>query len=114
MADTPVGWINNNMPAYTTTKGELEISGSIQAVNETIDFLDLREDLFENNPRLSGKSADLDGTRFEVHYGVTDTLSIFARHQQHELTVDLGEIASINLVDFSNSLDTTQQEIGLK
>lgn len=115
MADTPLGWISNNtMSAYTTTKGELELSGSIQAVNEAIDFLDIREDLFENNPRLTGKSGDLDGTRFEAHYGVTDYLSIFARYQQHELTVDLGEIASINLVDISNSLDTTQQEIGLK
>jgi len=115
MADTPVGWISNNtMSAYTTTKGELEISASIQAVNEAIDFLDIREDLFKNNPRLTGKSGDLDGTRFEAHYGLTDYLSIFARYQQHELTVDLGEIASINLVDISNSLDTTQQEIGLK
>jgi len=113
--DTPLGWINNNtMSAYTTTQGELEISGSIHAVNEAIDFLDIREDLFANNQRLVGKSGDLDGTRFEAHYGITNYLSVFARQRQHELTVDLGDIASVNLVDISNSLDTTQQEIGLK
>jgi hypothetical protein len=114
-ADTPLGWIsNNNMSAYTTTQGELELSGSFNFVNETIDFLDIRKDLFANNQRLVGQSGDLSGTRLEAHYGITDYLSVFARYQQHELTVDLGEIASINLVDISNSLDTTQQEVGLK
>ena len=96
MADSPLGGISNNtMSIYTTTRSELELSVSVQAVNEAIDFLDIREDLFRNNPRLTGKSVDLDGTRFEAHYGITDNLSMFARHHQHELTIDLGEIASM-------------------
>lgn len=114
-ADTPLGWINNNnMSAYTTTQGELELSASIQAVNGSIDFLNIREDLFASNRRLVGKSGDLQGTRLEAHYGINDFLSVFARHQEHELTVDLGEISSINVLEIDDSLDTTQQEIGFK
>lgn len=115
LADTPLGWINNgNMSAYTTTKGELELAASYQAVNGTIDFLNVREDLFASNRRLVGKSGDLQGGRLEAHYGITDFLSVFARHQEHELTVDLGEISSINVLDIDDSLDTTQQEIGFR
>jgi hypothetical protein len=115
LADTPLGWINNgNMSAYTTTQGELELSASYQVVNGTIDFLNIREDLFASNRRLVGKSGDLQGSRLEAHYGITDFLSVFARHQEHELTVDLGEISSINVLDIDDSLDTTQQEIGFK
>ncbi|GJM14151.1 MAG: hypothetical protein DHS20C12_25540 [Pseudohongiella sp.] len=114
-ADTPLGWLNNNnMSAYTATRGELELSGSFQRVNDTIDFLNIREDLFANNQRLVGKSGDLSGARYEAHYGITDYLSVFARYQQHELTVDLGDIASVNIVDISPSLDTTQKEVGIK
>ncbi len=87
--DTPLGWINNGTTsAYTTTRGELELSASIQAVNDTIDFLNVRDDLFANNQRLVGKSGDLDGFKLEAHYGITDFLSVFARHQEHELTVE--------------------------
>lgn len=115
LADTPLGWINNgNMSAYTTTQGELELSASYQAVNGTIDFLDIREDLFASNRRLVGKSGDLQGARLEAHYGITDFLSVFARHQEHALTVDLGEISSIEVLEIDDSLETTQQEIGFK
>ncbi|MCG8414135.1 MAG: hypothetical protein MI746_07935 [Pseudomonadales bacterium] len=115
LADTPLGWINsNNVSAYTTTKGELELSGSIQAVNGTIDFLDIREDLFAANQRLAGNSGDLSGFKLEAHYGITDFLSAFARYQQHDLTVDLGEISSVRLLEIDDDLDTTQQEIGIK
>lgn len=113
--DTPLGWINNGTTsAYTTTRGELELSASIQAVNDTIDFLNVRDDLFANNQRLVGKSGDLDGFKLEAHYGITDFLSVFARHQEHELTVEIGEISSVNIVDLDNALKTTQQEVGVK
>lgn len=46
-ADTPLGWISNNNPAaYTIDQGELELAASLQAINGTIDFLDVREDFF--------------------------------------------------------------------
>ncbi|MCH7817823.1 MAG: hypothetical protein IIC60_14780, partial [Proteobacteria bacterium] len=94
--DTPLGWINSANPAaYTTTRGEFEISLAVLAVNDTIDFLNIRDDLIANNRTLVGDSGDLDGVKFELHYGVTETLSVFYRRQQHSLTVDLGPTNSI-------------------
>ncbi len=114
-ADTPLGWINSDkISAYTTTKGEFEISGAIRAVNDTLDIFNYRDDLFAANRRLAGDSGDLDGTNLQVYYGITDYLSVFANAQEHELTVDLGTISSVNLIDIDSSLDTNRQEIGIK
>jgi len=89
-ADTPLGWINSaNMAAYTTTRGEFEISLSGLAVNDTIDFLNVRDELIINNKTLVGDSGNLIGGKFELHYGITETLAVFYRQQQHSLTVDL-------------------------
>lgn len=114
-ADTPLGWINTDkISAYTTTRGEFEITGAVRAVNDTLDFLNVRDDLLEANQRLAGDSGDLEGTNLQIHYGITEYLSVFASHQQHELTVDLGTISSVNLIDIDNSLDTNRQEVGVK
>lgn len=114
-ADTPLGWIDSNIiSAYTTTRGELEISASLQTVDDTVDILNIRDDLLASNPRLTGDSGDLIGRKLELHYGLSDSLSVFARLQEHELTVDVGPIASINVLDISDSLQTTQQELGVK
>ncbi len=114
-ADTPLGWINSSNPtAYTTTAGEFEISASYLAVNDTIDFLNIRDDLIAANRILAGKSGDLSGRRLELNYGILPELSVFYRRQEHALTVDLGTINSINLIDIDNSLDTTYQSAGVK
>jgi hypothetical protein len=114
-ADTPLGWINSSNPAaYTTTAGEFEISLASLAVNDTIDFLNVRDDLVANNRRLAGDSGDLNGGKLELHYGITESLSVFYRQQQHRLTVDLGTINSVSLIDIDKSLNTTQQSLGFK
>ncbi|MFT4816437.1 MAG: hypothetical protein ACI80L_001125 [Pseudohongiellaceae bacterium] len=114
-ADTPLGWINSsNQAAYTTTAGEFEISIAGLAVNSTIDFLNVRDDLIANNRTLVGDSGDLSGAKFEIHYGITEAISVFYRQQQHQLTVDLGTINSVSVVDIDDSLDTTRQETGFK
>ncbi len=114
-ADTPVGWIDSHvMSAYTTTRGEFELSGSLLAVNDTLDFLDVRDDLLAANRRLAGSSGDLSGTQFEIYYGITDYLSVFGSHRNQDMTVELGTISSANILDLDNSLDTQRQELGLK
>lgn len=114
-ADTPLGWINSaNMAAYTTTRGEFEISLAGLAVNDTIDFLNIRDELILNNRTLVGDSGNLKGGKFEIHYGVTEHLAVFYRRQQHSLTVDLGPIDSINLIDIDDALETTSQSAGFK
>lgn len=114
-ADTPLGWISSANPsAYTTTKGELEVTLATLAVNDSIDFLNIREDLLANTQRLVGDSGDLSGAKFEIHYGITEAISVFYRRQQHQLTVDLGTINSISVEDIDDSLNTEQQLIGFK
>ncbi|MDD9960250.1 MAG: hypothetical protein OXU66_15125, partial [Gammaproteobacteria bacterium] len=69
-ADTLLGWINaGNVSAYTTNQGKFELSLAGLAVNDSLDFLNIRDDLIANNQRLAGKSGDLDGFKFEMSYG---------------------------------------------
>jgi hypothetical protein len=94
LADTPLGWINaGNTSAYTTTRGEIEIGLAGLAVNDTIDFLNYRDDLIANNSRLTGDTGDLSGTRLELHYGITNTLDVFLKLQQQSLTIELRPIS---------------------
>ena len=115
LADTPLGWISaGNTSAYTTTKGELEISLGSLAVNDTLDVFNYREDLINASGRLVGDSGDLSGHRMELNYGISEDISIFYRRQEHELTIDLGEINSVELVDIDDSLNTLAESAGLK
>lgn len=114
-ADTPLGWINSsNESAYTTTAGEFELNVGGMAVNSTIDFLNIRDDLIANNRTLVGDSGDLSGSKIELHYGITSDLSIYYRQVAHSLSIDLGEINSINLIDIDDALETSQQSAGIK
>ncbi|MCH2356854.1 MAG: hypothetical protein MK319_09330, partial [Pseudomonadales bacterium] len=91
--DTPLGWISAGNPsAYTTTAGEFEINVSGLAVNDGIDFLNIRDDLLSSTEKLVGDSGDLFGAKLELHYGINSDLSVFYRLQVHELTVELGDI----------------------
>lgn len=115
LADTPLGWINSANPAaYTTNAGELEISIGGLAVNDAIDVLNYRDDLIAASGRLEGDSGNLSGARLELNYGITSDLSVFYRRQQQALTLDLGEISSVNLIDIDKSLDTLAESAGFK
>ena len=113
--DTPAGWINNsNLTAYSTDAQTLEISAAVLRVNDTLDVFNIREELLAGNRRLVGDSGDLKGARFELNYGVTEWLSVFYRQQQQALRVDVGEVASVNILDIDSDLDTDRQEVGVK
>lgn len=114
-ADTPLGWMNSDhLNAYTPGAMKLELTGSVLAVNDTIDFLDIRDDLLAGTRQLQGDSGDLDGERVEIQFGITSYLSAFYRRQQQSLALDLGEVRSINLLAVDDSLDTTSTAYGLK
>lgn len=114
-ADTPLGWISaDHLSAYTVDSGAFDVSVSALAVNETVDFLDIREDLLAGTRQLGGDSGDLVGNRAEVQFGVTSFLSVFYREQQQDLTVDIGEVSSINLISIDNALKTKSIAYGLK
>jgi hypothetical protein len=114
-ADTPLGWMNSDhLSAYTPGAMKLEVTGGVLAVNDTIDFLDIRDDLLAGTRQLQGDSGDLDGERVEVQFGITSYLSAFYRRQQQSLALDLGEVRSINLLAVDDALDTTSTAYGLK
>ncbi|MDO9318844.1 MAG: hypothetical protein Q7V56_11675 [Gammaproteobacteria bacterium] len=114
-ADTPLGWMNSDhLSAYTPGAMKLELTGSVLAVNDTIDFLDIRDDLLAGTRQLQGDSGDLDGERAEIQFGITSYLSAFYRRQQQALSLDLGEVKSINLLAIDDALETTSTAYGLK
>lgn len=115
IADTPLGWISSsNTSAYTTTKGQIEIAMRGIAVNDTIDVLNYRDELVANNRALGGDSGDLSGGLLEIHYGALEYLEVFYRRQEQQLQIDLGTINSASITDIDESLDTTQESLGLK
>lgn len=115
LADTPLGWINSaNSSAYTTTQGEFEVALAAQAVNDSLDVFNYRDDLIAASGRLVGDSGDFSGTKLELHYGITQDISAFYRRSSHSLTIELGEISSVDPIDIDSSLDTESESAGFK
>ena len=55
-AEQPFGWVGNGHPsAYSLQAGDFELSGNLLRVNDTVDFLNLRNDLLAGNQRLGGQ-----------------------------------------------------------
>jgi len=114
-ADAPLGWIHSDQrSAYTPQAWSLELTLGELAVNETIDFLNIREELLAGTRALEGDSGDLSGSLAGLQIGLTPGLSAFYRRQKTALTVDIGTVSSINLLDIDDSLDTTQTSYGIK
>lgn len=116
LAEAPAGWIHSDfVSAYTQDARTIDINAEAIRVNDSIDFLNIREDLLAGRTRLSDDSGDLDGFRGSVHVGLLDTLSAFYTRQQQDMTLKLGTVSSsIHIVDIDEELQTTREEYGLK
>lgn len=114
-ADTPLGWIEKASPsAYTLGSMEFDLSIGAIAVNDTIDFLNIRDDLLAGTRKLEGDSGDLSGRNFSVQLGLAPMLTAFYSQQDQDFTVELGNIASINLLELDSTLKTESKAYGLK
>lgn len=114
-ADEATGWIgNDHMSAYTLDMGEFELSGGLSRVNETIDFLDLRDDMLAGNSRLIDNSGDLDGVRGEARFGIWRGLEVFYKRHDFDMTLKTSPTTRANIVELSNTLNTTQTSWGAK
>jgi hypothetical protein len=114
-ADTPLGWIESAAPsAYTLGAMEIDLSLGAIAVNDTIDFLDIRDDLLAGTRKLEGDSGNLSGQNFSVQFGIASMLTAFYSQQNQALSVELGNIGSINLLGLDTELSTTSRRYGLK
>ncbi len=114
-ADSPLGWVHtDHISAYTLNERTFELSLGAMAVNEDLDFLDVREDLLAGTRQLEGDSGDISGNNLELHVGIMPWLSAYYRRQQSDLVIDIGEVRSINLLDLDDGLVTTSQSYGFK
>ena len=114
-ADSPLGWVHtDHISAYTLNERTFELNLGAIAVNEDLDFLGVRDDLLAGTRQLEGDSGDLSGNTMELNVGITSWLSAYYRRQQSDLTIDIGEVRSINLVDLDDGLATTSQSYGFK
>lgn len=114
-AEQPLGWIGNEHPsAYALHPGSFELSQSEARVNDTVDFLDFRDELLAGNSRLTGNSGDLTGTGTELRLGVGAGLEFFYREKEQDLTINLGPINSADVEDLDNKLASRQRAYGVK
>ena len=114
-ADTPLGWLNRDFPsAYTQTARTFDLQLGALAVNETIDVLNIRDDILAGTRRLQGNSGDLSGTKVDLQVGITSSISVFFRRQEQSLVVDLGAVSSVELTALDDSLETTSTSYGFK
>ena len=114
-ADRPHGWTSHGSPdGYTPDQGSLEVSGTLMRVNDTLDFMNIRRDILSDNPRLGGKTGDFKGYSGEIQLGVLPTLSVFYRQQEHDLTAQLTQPASLDLESVDSVLRTQRESYGLE
>jgi hypothetical protein len=114
-ADQPFGWIGNgHSSAYTLARGEFELSGNLLRVDDTIDFLNLRNDLLAGNQRLVGNSGDLDGKGGELRLGVWDSLELFYRQTDQDLVLNIGPVSSADIDNLDTQLRTEREAFGVK
>lgn len=114
-ADRPHGWTSNGSPdGYTLDQWELEVSGNLMRVNDTLDFMNIRRDILSDNPRLGGKTGDFKGYAGEIQFGVLPSLSVFYRQQEHDLTAQLSQPASLDLESVDSVLSTSRDSYGLE
>ena len=114
-SETPLGWISHDNPsAYTLSARELEVGLSGFLINDTLDVLDIRNEIIGDTDNLAGDTGDLVGSKIEVQYGLTSFLTAFARTGQHELTTELGIISSATVTDSDSELRTDYLNYGLR
>lgn len=114
-AEQPLGWTGIGHPsAYALAPGEFELSGNLLRVDDTIDFLNLRNDLLAGNQRLVGNSGDLDGRGGELRLGVWDSLELFYRQTGQDLALNIGPVSSADIDNLDTQLRTEREAYGVK
>lgn len=113
-ATEPWGWVgNDHVSAYTLQPWEFELSGSLQRVNDSLDVLNLREDLLAGSNRLSSDSGDFKGVRGELRIGVWQGLELFYQRHDHDMTLRLQD-DRLDIIDVDQALKTDRSAFGAK
>jgi hypothetical protein len=115
LADQPFGWVGiAHANGYVLRAGEVELSGNLARVNDTVDVLNFRNELLAGNSRLVGNTGDLDGSGGELRLGVWNSLELFYRQSTQALTVNIGPISNTDVDNLDSELRTDSEAYGAK
>ena len=113
-ATEPLGWVgNDHVNAYTVQPWEFELSSTLQRANDSLDVLNLREDLLAGSNRLSSDSGDFEGLRGELRIGVWQGLELFYQRHDHDMTLRLQD-DRLDIIDADQALKTDRRAFGAK
>ena len=91
-AQQPFGWIGNgHTSAYSLGAGELELSGNLLLVDDSIDVFNFRDKILAGNSRVIDNSRHLEGWRGALRLGVGRGLGLFCRPPDPARTPDIHE-----------------------
>lgn len=108
-------WTFQDIPsAFTMKKGGLDLSGSFLLVNDTVDFLDIREEKTDESDLLAASIGDYSGFRGIVNYGLTDRVMLHYSYQYGEMDTSLGSSGTFTDLDSSDTLDTSSHKLGFR
>ena len=114
-AATYPGWLIQDTPmAFTPNQWEGEITADYLLVNDSIDILNIRENLTGGSHLFKGNSGDLSGGRFIFNLGVLPSVMAFYKGQYHEIVTELGESGTFGEVNSDHGIDTWSHEAGLR
>ena len=109
------GWLIQDTPmAFTMNRGEVELNAQFLLVNDTVDFLDVRQKLTGGSRLFTDDSGDLYGAKLVANVGILPSLMAFYRGQYHELVTELGESHTFGGLDSDRALHTLWHEAGLR
>ena len=100
--------------AYTLHKNDYELTASWLAMNETIDFLDVKESTIGNSNLFTASLGDYSGGKFIIQYGLTDRLMVNGFYQKGKLDSTLGSSSTFKDINSTQSLDTTTYKVGFR
>ncbi len=115
LAEPYPDWVFQDIPsAFTMKKGGLDLSGAYLLVNDTVDFLDIREKKTSGSNLLTASIGDYAGFRGTVNYGLTDRILLNYTYQYGEMDTTLGASSTFKDLDSSDTLDTSSHKLGFR
>ena len=100
--------------AYTPNQWEGEFTVQWLLVNDTLDILDVREDMAAGSSLFKDHTGDLNGGRIMFNLGIYPSVMAFVRGEFHEIVTELGESSTFGYVDSDRGVSTWGHEAGLR
>ena len=114
-AATYPGWLIQDTPmAFTPKQWEGEITAKWLLVNDTVDFLNARDDVTDGSHLFKDNSGNLNGGKLIFDIGLLPSVMFFYSGQYHEIVTEFGSSQTFGDVDSDHGIDTWSHEAGLR